>query len=519
MNNHAKGKERKVGLLERICLGIEHFGNKIPSPLMIFLGLAVIVFVVSLFFDGVEIAVPGTETVIVTQSLANRDFIIEFVSGIPKAFASYSAFYYVLIFLVGTSVCSETGFFEVSFKRMLRNVSDSTLALIVCAISINGNFAGWPEAFLPALCGILYYNKGRNPLLGIATSASCITAGFSACVLVTNADVQLAAMSAEAAAVLNLDVSTLSGMSTYYWQAASAIVLTPVAWFIAEKIVAPMVENREEYRLDPDMERVQSSESAIELTEIQEKGIRNAIIAVLVYIAFILIGAVPSNGFLRNLETGSLILGSPFMSCLSMLIVFLFFVPGFAYGVTTKAIKNGKDLTAIIAKGFAGMTPFFVTCLGASIFNTLFNKTNLASMIAIRGAELFQSVNLTGLPLVLCLILLVSFINLLMPNTLTKWMILAPVMVPMCALLHLSPEFTTALYKIGNSCTNCITPLSAGVIISVSEMQRYRKKSSFGSVIALSLPYCIGFLIVWAAMTTACYLMGIPVGPGVSNFI
>lgn len=167
MNHHAKGKERRIGLLERVCLGIEHFGNKIPSPFMIFLGLAVIVFVISLFIDGMEVVVPGTETVIITQSLANRDFIIEFVSGIPKAFASYSAFYYVLIFLVGTSVCSETGFFEVTFKRMLHNVSDSMLALIVCAISINGNFAGWPEAFLPALCGILYYNKGRNPLLAL----------------------------------------------------------------------------------------------------------------------------------------------------------------------------------------------------------------------------------------------------------------------------------------------------------------------------------------------------------------
>ena len=140
-------------------------------------------------------------------------------------------------------------------------------------------------------------------------------------------------------------------------------------------------------------------------------------------------------------------------------------------------------------------------------------------MIAIKGAGLCQNAGLTGLPLVLVIILLVSVINLLMPNTLTKWMILAPVLVPMCALLVFSPEFTTALYKIGNSCTNCITPLSAGVIISVTEMQRYRKKSSFGSVIALSLPYCIGFLITWTLMTVACYLFGLPVGPGVSIFL
>ena len=256
-----------------------------------------------------------------------------------------------------------------------------------------------------------------------------------------------------------------------------------------------------------------------ELTDLQRKGVRNAGISLLIYIVVILLMTVPSNGFLRNSETGELLGSSPFMDCLIMLITFLFFIPGLTYGISAKVIKNDKDLTRVLSKGLSSMSPFLVMCLGASIFNTCFNYINLASFIAIRGAEWMESVHLTGLPLILFIVLICAISNLFMPNTISKWVLLAPVMVPMCTLLGFSPAFTTALYKIGNSATNCITPLSSGMIIALGEMQKYRKSTSLGSVISLNMPFAVCFLVFWVVMTIVFYLFQIPLGPNAAIFV
>lgn len=511
--------KKKAHGFEKLCLSIERVGHKIPDPLLIFGYLTLIVFVVSLFIEGHTLTVPGTENVIETHSLLSKEFFVTFISGIPTAFVSFTPVKYVLILLFGTAVCSETGLFEVSMKRMLRNVPDSLMVVIIIVFSINGNIVGdGLYAFLPALAGMMYASKGKNPLLGIVTSYGSIAGAFSACMLIANADVQLAGLTAEAAAVLNIDTSNITGAMNYYWQAIAAVFLIPVAWFTSEKIVRPILE-REEYKLDDNIVIDGSTDSMTELTDLQRKGVRNAGISVLIYLAVILTMSIPQNGFLRNAEGKLIASGTPFMSCLIMMIMFLFFIPGITYGISAKVIKNDKDLSKILAKGISSMSPFLVMCLGASIFNTCFNYTNLASLIAIRGAEWMESVNLTGLPLILFIVILCSISNLFMPNTISKWVLLAPVMVPMCTLLGFSPAFTTALYKIGNSTTNCITPLSSGMIIALGEMQKYRKNTSLGSIISLNIPFAAMFTIFWLLMTIIFYVLQIPLGPEATIFM
>ena len=108
-----KKKEKSPGRprgFERMCLGIEKVGHKIPDPLTIFAILTVIVFFISLFIEGITLTVPGTEDTVVTHSLLSKDFFVSFISGIPSAFVSFTPVKFVLLLLLGTAVCSETGF-------------------------------------------------------------------------------------------------------------------------------------------------------------------------------------------------------------------------------------------------------------------------------------------------------------------------------------------------------------------------------------------------------------------------
>ena len=100
-------------------------------------------------------------------------------------------------------------------------------------------------------------------------------------------------------------------------------------------------------------------------------------------------------------------------------------------------------------------------------------------------------IHLTGIPLVLVFVVICCFINLFMVSSSAKWIILAPIFVPMFAMLGLSPAGTLAAYRIGDSVTNIISPLSPYLPFLLTLMKKYDKDSGFGTAISLMLPYTI----------------------------
>ena len=76
------------------------------------------------------------------------------------------------------------------------------------------------------------------------------------------------------------------------------------------------------------------------------------------------------------------------------------------------------------------------------------------------------------------------------------------------------PAFTQLLYRIGDSITNCVSPLYPyfplllGWIADID-----KKKSRVGTVLAYLLPYANFLLIGWVIMLVIWYVLGLPVGP------
>ena len=57
------------------------------------------------------------------------------------------------------------------------------------------------------------------------------------------------------------------------------------------------------------------------------------------------------------------------------------------------------------------------------------------------------------------------------------WALVGPVFVPMLMLLDIPPEATQAVYRIADSCTNAITPMSAYFVMALGFVQRYRRSA------------------------------------------
>ena len=74
----------------------------------------------------------------------------------------------------------------------------------------------------------------------------------------------------------------------------------------------------------------------------------------MIYIAIILIGLIPKNGFLRDAE-GS-VLNGPFIAGLVGFLILYFVLVGIVYGKTVGAFKTASDVPKMMADSLNSLT-------------------------------------------------------------------------------------------------------------------------------------------------------------------
>ena len=192
---------------------------------------------------------------------------------------------------------------------------------------------------------------------------------------------------------------------------------------------------------------------------------------------------------------------------------------GIAYGIGAGVIKKGEDVPKLMQKGLVGSTGFMVVVLPASMFVELFRMSHFDTILSVTGAEFLKSMNLGGIPLLVLFIVLVTFLNMFMISGSAKWLILAPIFVPMFAGVGFSPALTQVAYRIGDSTTNIISPLSYYLPVMIGLLEQYKPDDNtevgIGTVISMAMPYSLFYLAGFTVLLVAWYLLGLPLGPGV----
>ena len=80
--------------------------------------------------------------------------------------------------------------------------------------------------------------------------------------------------------------------------------------------------------------------------------------------------------------------------------------------------------------------------------------------------------------------------------------------------MGVSPELSQASYRIADSVVNIISPLMPYFPLILAFINKYDPKANIGTVIALMLPYSMGFLVSWSLMLFAWITFTLPLGPG-----
>jgi aminobenzoyl-glutamate transport protein len=230
---------------------------------------------------------------------------------------------------------------------------------------------------------------------------------------------------------------------------------------------------------------------------------------------------VPEDALLRNAE-GQLLPRSPLISGIIAILFVYFMLVGIAYGIAAKQLGSEKDIPKMMQRGLAGVSSFLVVCLPASLFIHLFQESNLTAVIAVRGADLIRGLDIGMIPTILVFALFCAALNVFITSGFTKWLILAPIFIPLFYQLGVSPATTQMAYRIGDSTTNIISPVSAYLPFLLGLLEKYKPDEEtvgIGSAMALMLPYSMTLSVIWIAYLGIWLLLGFDPGPGVTLFL
>ena len=516
-----ENSNKKVSGYNRWLNGIEAVGNKLPHPVALFAGLALIIVVLSAILSATGLSATGElisggelkEQTVTVVSLLTKDGLAYMLTNCVSNFTTYAPLGMVLVAMLGVGVAEQSGLINTLLKRTVTVTPAKLITPVVVFLGVMSNIASDAGyVILIPLGAMIFRAYGRHPLAGLAAAFAGVSGGFSANLLIGTLDPLLAGISQAAASIID-PAYEVSVMGNYWFMFASTFLITILGTIITDKIVEP--------RLGKYTGEVHGEEdlSLTTITDLERKGLRNAGIAALVYIIVIALACIPADSFMRN--ANGQIFGSPaspFVNGIVTLITFLFMIPGAVYGKTVGTFTKDNGVCNAMSKAMATMGSFLALAFVSSQFINYFNYTKLGTIIALAGASFFKSAEIGLIPLVIIFVLFSAFLNLFMGSASAKWNILAPVFVPMFMLLGYSPELCQLAYRIGDSSTNLITPLMTYFAVIIVFAQKYDKKAGIGTITATMLPYSLAFLVCWTIFFVLWLTIGLPIGIDASIF-
>ena len=503
-----------------ILAWIERSGNKLPDPVFIFLwciGAVMLISVIAVFFGvsalhPTQVDAAGNALVVNAESLLSAANIQRLLVEMPATFTGFHPLGYVLVVMLGAGVAERSGLFAVAMSGAMSKAPQSMLTPAVALIGMLGNLAADAAyVVLIPLAGVVFAAAGRHPIAGIAAAFAGVSGGFSANLIPGQLEPLLFGITEAAAETLD-PTWNANMVGNWYFISAMTVVFLPVIWYVTDKIIEP--------RLAPiGAGEAESSTAGIikapntKLEENEIQGLRKAGLACLgIILLWIVFCIAPGTPLIEDSATG-VARYNPLLQSLVAGFFILFLSAGWAYGSAAGTIKNHRDVVRMMSEAMADLAYYLVLAFTAAHFVAMFNWSNLGLIFAINGAAFLEGSNLPDSILLAFIILFGATINLFVGSASAKWALLAPVLVPMLMLIGISPEMTTAAYRVGDGSTNIITPLMPYFPLILVFCQRWQKEFGLGSLAATMLPYSMLLLASGIVMTIIWVILGIPLGP------
>lgn len=522
---------------------LERIGNALPNPFWLFVILAGVVIVSSWLGEaaGMQAKDPASGDIIEVESLATAEYLQKMVSEAVTNFTDFAPVGLILVCMLGVAIAEYSGYIGSAIRAAISKVhSPVLLTFIVALAGVTGSIASDAVyVILIPLGAASFAAVGRNPIVGAMVAFAASSAGFNSSLVLNITDVLLAGISTHAAHFVDPEY-VVSPLANYFFTMASSIVLALIITAVTELFITKHVEKTiHEDHVDheaADFTKPGASEEAAEenakkkeqdtassssnsgreklvLNASERHGLRYGNIAAVIFLALWFAALFIPGSPLRGEGDG--ILNSVLLTDVVVSIALFFAVVGIAYGIGAKTITSSADVPAFMERGLGTLTTMMVLFFAVSQFTAYFKWSNIGQWTAIKGSEFLTKADLPPLLLFAAFVLMVAVLNLLITSGSAQWALMAPVVVPMLMYVNVSPEVSQQLFRIGDSPTNIITPMSPYFALALTFLQKYYKPAGVGTLMSLAIPYSLCMLVGWFLFFVVWYLAGIPLGPGV----
>lgn len=484
---------------------IERGGNALPHPASLFGILAISVLIFSLVgsllnWNAIH---PATGETVGTINLLSKDGLHRILLDMVNNYTGFAPLGIVMVALLGIGIAESSGLISTSIRLMVSRSPASIITFVVVMSGIISNIASdLGYVLIIPLGAIIFHSVGRHPIAGMAAAFAGVSGGFSANLLIGTIDPLLAGISTEAARIIDAEYYVLP-TANYYFMVASTLLLSIAGTWVTHRFVEPKLGK---YSGDVAQDALE------EITSQEKRGLRWVSVITVVIIAVIAAGLIPENGILRGPD--NTVFTSPVLKGFIGVLFIVAAILGIVFGAITGKFKNDADVVKGMVDSFKTLAAFLVLVFFAAQFVAFFKWSNLGLLIAIKGAEILNSMEIGLIPLVILFIILSGIINMFMGSASAKWAILGPVFIPMFMLLGYSPELSQVVYRIGDSITNMISPMMSFFALIIVYYAKYDKNAGIGTLMSTMIPYTIVFFIVWTLLLIGWILLDIPLGPG-----
>lgn len=506
---------------------VEKVGNKLPHPFWLFVSLSVLVVIISFIMSSLGVSVEylkaarsaseaPVKTIVEAQNLLSKESLRYLFENLTSMYGSFTPLSLVMIMMLGVGFLEKTGMLSALIRKTILGVNPAWIIAIIAIVGVNGNLASDAGVIIvPTIAGAVFKSMGKNPWIGIIAGYAAANGGFSANFFIAGTDVLLSGITESVTEGLGID-APVHPMMNWYFMCASTIVVVVGTVFVTEFFTKKRLD---ENLIDTD--NINNTQESHELTKEENKGLKYCAIATIIFIMAILALTVPQNSLFRA-DNGNILPKSPLISSIVSILFLFFFMLGLVYGKVSGSLKSMKDVPSFMSKGLEGALGFMVIALPAVIFIDLFSMSNISLIIGVNLGNLLNSLNINGLPLLILFVFICTVMNLFMTSGSAKWLIIAPIFIPVMSLLGFSPAMVQATYRIGDTCTNIISPIDYYVPVIMGLLAMYNPKNKevgIGTVISFMLPYSIVFMIGLLILLSVWYIFALPLGPGAPMFL
>lgn len=446
-------------------------------------------------------------SLVTVKNVLSKDGIKYILNNSITNFQLMQPLVYLIISLIAVSILETSGLLKHLLKPFGK-MKYRYITFFTLLLGILSNFIGdYCYVIILPLVGLIYKYLGRDSSLGVITAFIGITVGYSSGIFCNYQQYLLGLITTNSAS--GIDSTYIYDIwSNMYVMLLSMVVVAIIGTILIEKKLA------KKYPRNDEKDNLVISNRAL---------ICSSIVGILIigFFVYAIIPGLPMSGMLLSSEYDIYIAklmgeNAPLSNGLLLLILGIILICSYVYGKVSRNIKN-SDYTYCLTKAFDNTGYIFVLMFFASLLLGILEWTNISTVFATNIVDFIGSLQFSGTALVLIAFIAIVLISILIPTSITKWNLIAPVFVPLFMRSNMTPAFAQTVFMSADAVGKCLSPIYIYFIILIGFLYRYDKNNNniFETMKYTTSVFWI-LMISMLVLIVGWSLIGFPIGIGTS---